>query len=395
MDNLKNTFLLLKKAIAENRRLRNIYLKVFSSFDYMYFLENLLTVEKNTYNYLPTDYSKALLEKDLISLQPPLKEFEIKIASSPYMEFLPDIKFAFSYKKEVRALTLEFNNNCYLTLTGQEGQETIKKTYCPKDNFYDLLTVIFLLMAGGVKDKKNLELIKENFPESCFYFKAAEYVLKNLAEIKQMWRGLVKRLETSFHWQNSEMVFANIVSNCNLSKIYSLENFPEENFNTHYSFSINEYNNELEFNLRELEDAKNKKSFYRNISKESYLKIPEFIGIYPNKNRLSPYKVFLRYNLLREKNKETVVLVYNAINKKLELEKDNYFNDKLKEGVEVFQENKVLDNLVEKVGTRLLTFYGFAKTKNEEMFEPIETCFTFINKILIDSCKVLLLISRF
>jgi len=399
VDTFSNTFALLKKAVVENKRIKNLYIDTFSTFEYTYFLKDLLGEEKRDWNWTPADASKEILGKNLISIFAPLKEFEIRIPEGPFMEFLPDLKFSVSYKKDCKDFLLRFESNGYVTFICQEKEGTYAKrvfaTYCPRENFYNLLTVMTLIMTAAVYDKKNLKLLKQNFQEGCFYFSLAERIKEKLPEIKKIYRTLEKKITSDFYWKQEKMLFMDIVNPLDPQNLYLVENFPKKGFTSKYSFCINEYDKELEFNFKELEETKNKKCFYRNLSQEINLEMPEFIGISPNGNKLYPYKVFLRYNYIREKLKEEVVLRYNIKSKKLELDKNQNVSEELKKGINIFLGRELTKTFVEKVGKNLFDFCNATETKEEDMFLPIKDSFSILRKILLGACKVALLISKF
>jgi hypothetical protein len=399
VDAFSHTFALLKKAVIENKRIKDLYLDTFSVFEYTYFLNDLLGEEKRDWNWTPSDASKEILEKNLISIFAPLKEFEIRVPEGPFMEFLPDLKFALSYKKGCKDLRFRFSSNGYVTFTCQEKEalyeNSIFTTYCPRENFYNLLSIMTLIMTAAVYDKKNLSLIKQNFQAGCFYFSLVERIEEKLPEIRKIYQALEKKITSNFYWKQEKMFFMDIVNPLDAKDLYSVENFPKKGFITRYSFCINEYKKELEFNFKELEEIKKKKCFYRDLSREINLKMPEFIGIYPNGNKLYPYKVFLRYNYIKEKLKEEVVLRYSIKSKKLELDKNQNVSEELKKGISIFITRELTQSFIEKVGKNLFDFCNAAKTKEEDTFSPIGDYFSIMRKILLGACKVALLISKF
>lgn len=399
MDAFNNTFALLKKAVLENRRIKDLYLDTFSAFEYTYFLNDLLGEEKRDWNWTPSDASKEILKKNLISIFAPLKEFEIRVPEGPFMEFLPDLKFGLSYKSACRELGFRFKSNGEVAFTCYEKEDisgnSVFATYCPRENFYNLLTIMTLIMTAAVYDKKNLKLFKQNFQAGCFYFSLAERIEEKLPEIRKIYQVLEKKITSNFYWKQEKMFFMDIINPLDTKNLYSVENFPKKGFITKYSFCINEYEKELEFNFKELEESKSKKCFYRNLSKEINLERPEFIGIYPNGNKLYPYKVFLRYNYIREKLKEVVVLRYNIKSEKLELDKNQNVSEELKRGINIFIESEITKTFIKKVGKNLFDFCNATKTKEVDMFSPIGDYFSIMRKILLGACKVALLISKF
>jgi len=399
MEEVNTTFLLLKKAILENKRIKDNYIATFSAFDYTYFFNELLGEQVRDWNWKPSDVSKEIIAKDLIPIFAPLAEFEIKLPAKVFMEFLPAKKFAFTYKSDYKELCFRFKSNGYVTFTCYEKEDisgnSVFATYCPRDNFYNLLTVMTLIVLAAVYDKKNLELFKQNFQEGCFYLNLARGIEENFSEIRQRYETLEKKLKNNFSWQEENPAFINIMAAQAPQPVYLLRNFPAKGVISKYSFCINEYEQGLEFNFEELEEVKQKKCFYRNLSRKISLEIPTAIKIYAKEKKLFPYKVVLEYNYSKEKFKEVVELRYNLKSEKLELEKNQNVSAALEKGLAIFLASGLPENLLKKVEENLFNFCAAAKTKDATMFVPLKDYFASLRKLLFKACRVTLLLSKF
>lgn len=394
MNELENSFRLLKKSISKNREIKEIFIDAFSKLDYKFFSDELFPEWKEERSWEKTvfEVSKEIINKDLFLFASPAEEFEIKLQSIFYIDFLPDLKFAVDFRKQIENVTLHFNKNGFVSVFGNEGEKKFSTILCPKDNFYNLLSLISLLMNIGACDEDNLKLIMSYFPDDCFFYKTSECVLENIEAVKTISKGITQEISNNFFLKNGTIYFPSIINQEDVTKSYTLSDFYKKGFSLNYSFVINDFLNEFEFFFKELNDL-NKKRVYNNVRDENLKElIPMFIRVYKIRNKKNPYQICFDYGD-NEKKKDFITLSYNVKENKLE-EENSDTSELYVKRVNALLSCDVVKSFFPNVEKTLTEFCTFAKKQDKNMFEPLNEYFALIKKILVNSCATRLLVAR-